>query len=317
MNDVESKFENRLNFYKNQNSTIEEDMMKRIRMHEETFENYKRQHEEMLSNQKEYYVDEIRKKDEYFGVQMLNMEELKVGINDISNKMTFRSTADKGRDGENMMYDILDKFFLYNPNVSYELRSGFNREGDINLNYYGLKVCVDAKNYQQSESIRTKEIKKFHRDMEGLDFDIGIICSIYNIKFVGKNNFDIEIINGKPIIYVTNLIENKEILPIALHLLKQIKAMDSGDDANMFRQKIVEGISYLNDLKKCNKSSKKALQDSDVIIEKAYNSLCVSIGMDIVIKKDYRCDTCEQDFNSEKVLKNHLNSKKHMNKLGE
>lgn len=322
MRDMEMKNERRVNFYKSQNDTIEEDMMTRLSRKEEAFDSFKVDNEERVKNLRDelqkkddYYAEEIRKKEEYFSEQMSNMEELKVGINDISNKINFRSSADKGREGEDMMYGVLDKFFLYNPNVTYEMRSGFNREGDINLNYYGLKVCVDSKNYQKSESIRTIEIKKFQRDMNGLDFDMGIICSIYNIKFVGKNNFDVEIINGKPIIYVTNLIENKEILPIALHILKQVKGMNNVDDVNIFKQKIIQEITALNDLKKCNKMFKKALQDSDTIIDKSYNNLCVAIGMDMGVKKDYHCDVCEQYFNSEKVLNNHLGSKKHANNL--
>lgn len=320
--EMEIKNDGRLNFYKNQNYTIEEDMMARLTRKEEAFESFKEDNEERVKNLRDelqkkdnYYAEEIKKKEEYFASQMSNMEELKVGINDISNKINFRSSADKGREGEDMMYEVLEKFFLYNPNVTYEMRSGFNREGDINLNYYGLNVCIDSKNYQKSESIRTIEIKKFHRDMNGLDFDMGIICSIYNIKFVGKNNFDVEIINGKPIIYVTNLIENIEILPIALHILKQVKSMNNGDDVNIFKQKIVQEISCLNDLKKCNKMLKKALQDSNTIIDKSYNNLCETIGMDMGVKKDYHCAVCSQDFNSGKVLENHLNSKKHMNNV--
>lgn len=320
--EIEIKNDGRLNFYKNQNYTIEEDMMARLTRKEEAFESFKEDNEERVKNLRDelqkkddYYAEEIKKKEEYFASQMSNMEELKVGINDISNKINFRSSADKGREGEDMMYEVLEKFFLYNPNVTYEMRSGFNREGDINLNYYGLNVCIDSKNYQKSESIRTIEIKKFHRDMNGLDFDMGIICSIYNIKFVGKNNFDVEIINGKPIIYVTNLIENIEILPIALHILKQVKSMNNGDDVNIFKQKIVQEISCLNDLKKCNKMLKKALQDSNTIIDKSYNNLCETIGMDMGVKKDYHCAVCSQDFNSGKVLENHLNSKKHMNNV--
>ncbi len=328
MRDMEEKLEKRINFYKNGNEDIERDIMlkverksEEIKMIQENnksiFDNYKSVNEEIMNSLKSdikekeiYYKNELKMKDDYFTSQLCNMNELKNGISDLTNKITYRSSADKGKMGEEMMYDVLDSFYKYNPNVSYEYRSGFKREGDININYYGLKGCIDAKNYQQADSIRTKEITKFKRDVAGLDFEFGIICSIYDVKFVGKNNFEIEFVDDKPIIYIVNMIDNKDILAIALYVIKQIKSMNSGSDINMYRQQIVDQVGAINELRKITKVMKKSLQDQEVILTRSCNNLSKLAGINDKNVK-FRCDICSKDFNSEKKFNNHMESKTH------
>lgn len=116
----------------------------------------------------------------------------------------------KGRLGEKDLRRLIGQVFGNGANgeqFSCEESAKEAYSADIQLAWQGGKVLWESKNY--NETVNSKEIKKFQRDLEiNREFAVGVMVSLYSgIAGHAKNgNVDLETLpDGRSIIYISNL----------------------------------------------------------------------------------------------------------------
>lgn len=128
----------------------------------------------------------------------------------------------KGKKGEKILYDELIQCF---PCERVEDTSGKASKGDIILYKDGIPILIESKAY--SNNVPTKEINKFIRDVEHNDMiKGGVFFSLYS-GVCNKKNFTVDMIKGKPHIYIHKAAENLKIyIKIAVNIITQITNQD-------------------------------------------------------------------------------------------
>lgn len=116
----------------------------------------------------------------------------------------------KGKAGEKDLRSLLCQVFGNTQNgmaFSCEESSKESYSADIQMIWQEGKILWESKNY--SETVSSKEVKKFHRDMEmNREFSVGVMVSLYSgIAGHSKNgNIDLETLpDGRSIIYISYL----------------------------------------------------------------------------------------------------------------
>ena len=218
----------------------------------------------MLSNKKE--IDDIRNT---YQKKIDNLYEK------ISNFQTLNDNSYyKGKIGEQKMYNTLTMMFPKNEII--------DTHGDPNRGDF-LIVCDDEKkilidNKDYSSNVPKKEIEKFHKDIEeNIDVHSGILIS-NSSGIAKKDDFEINIINNKPVIYLCNTNKNKEKIKCATDFLKSLMKCSNIDFSN---KEIIDKIKKLssefkrkiNKIKKDIEKFSSSLQSTVLDIENIVKSV--------------------------------------------
>ena len=132
----------------------------------------------------------------------------------------YNNSSKKGGKGEEEMELILPNLFR---NATIVRKSKEKKSGDFRIDIHGVQVLFENKNYQRN--VDREEIDKFIRDCEVPDIDCGIMCS-ENCGIAKKEDMEIEIINGKPLIYLWNTRSDVDKIKIAVTILVNILQND-------------------------------------------------------------------------------------------
>lgn len=125
----------------------------------------------------------------------------------------------KGKDGEGMVYARLNMMF---PTADVEDTHTIPHRGDFILRVDGITVMIETKNY--SRNVQKAEIDKFYSDIDNSsNSDIGaaIFVSLHT-GICNKEDFQFEVRNGTPLIFIHNLVNNFDSIKLALSFFKMI-----------------------------------------------------------------------------------------------
>ena len=162
------------------------------------------QYEDKLSNMRTQYE--------------LRLENERNKYNDFFNRQQNSSLV--GADGETELESILNKFY---PKCEIENMATQPGRGDFLLKFDKF-IMVESKNY--TRNVNTEEIKKFFRDIrENDDYHSGIFCSLKS-GVANKEDFSVNIISGKPVIFLHNLKQNPNNIKHAVNILNTIMTLD-------------------------------------------------------------------------------------------
>ena len=223
-----------------------------------------KEHKEEISKMRDKYDEKI---ENYYS-----------SLNDM-NKLQDNSCL-KGKVGEVKMNSTLNMLF---PKCEIEDTHKQPNRGDFVLtNENEKKILIDNKDYNQN--IPKKEIEKFKRDMiVNNDIHAGILAS-NKTGVARRSDFEIEIINNKPVIYLHNTNKNNNKIKIAadfLYSIVQSPHIDLKDkevidtiksSANEFRKKITK-------IKKDIDKFALNLTNNIIDVENIVNKIIIKIGL--------------------------------------
>lgn len=130
----------------------------------------------------------------------------------------------KGKDGEGMVYARLNMMF---PTADVEDSHTIPHRGDFILSIDGMTVMIETKNY--SRNVQKAEIDKFYSDIDNpSNSDIGaaVFVSLHT-GICNREDFQFEVRNGTPLIFIHNLVSNFDGIKLALSFFKMIS--DQGE----------------------------------------------------------------------------------------
>jgi len=132
----------------------------------------------------------------------------------------------KGQQGELYTFHQLNLLF---PKFTIQDTHSEDARGDFLVHADNLLMMVEAKQY--SKNVPLVEIEKFHRDMKieaNNDVKCGVLISL-DSGICNKEDFSMEFIGGKPIIYLHHTREHMEHIRLALTMFQIILRQESLD----------------------------------------------------------------------------------------
>jgi hypothetical protein len=141
--------------------------------------------------------------------------------------LTTQHSTIKGQVGEEFTQQELNRRF---PTAEIEDTHKIPGRGDFIMKQKGFTMLIETKNYKKN--VTKPEIDKFYRDMGGnSDVQCGLFLSIKS-GICNREDLHLEVIDGKPIIFVHNAMENMENIDFAVRIFKLILNTDSIDLSN-------------------------------------------------------------------------------------
>ncbi len=122
-----------------------------------------------------------------------------------------------GQDGEKFTYHNLNLLF---PKSEVIDTHDEKQCGDFKLIYNNMPLLLEVKNY--SGNVLKKEIAKFKRDMEfRSEMKGGIFISLKS-GISARSDFQMEVYNGRPVIFLTQVKNNMEKIKLAVKFIETI-----------------------------------------------------------------------------------------------
>ena len=199
-----------------------------------TTDERKRQNDTLYQHKKE--LEEIRNKYEN------KLDKLHKIVQSI--QMVQENSSLKGQIGENKMFHTLNMLF---PKNEIEDTHATSNRGDFIIHLENdKKILIDNKDYKNN--VPKKEIEKFYQDMESnADIHGGVLMS--NASGIAKKeDFEIEIVAGKPVIYLYHTNNNDCKIKSAIDMISSIIQSKHIDFSNVEIAKKIK--DYASNLKK-------------------------------------------------------------------
>ena len=163
-----------------------------------------------------------------------------------------------GQDGESFTYNKLNLMF---PKSEIIDTHNEKESGDFTLNYKNIPILLEVKNYKGN--VLKKEIEKFYRDMNvQSQMKAGIFISLKS-GISAREDFNIEICDGKPIIFLTYVKDNMKKIKLAANIISTIVS----ENIDLTNEQIMGGI------KKIIPNIKRSFNKIKGLIEKNYKKL--------------------------------------------
>jgi hypothetical protein len=141
-----------------------------------------------------------------------------------------------GQDGENFTYHKLNMLF---PKSEVIDTHDEKQCGDFKLVYKNIPLLLEVKNYKGN--VLKKEIIKFQRDMIfKSEMKGGIFISLKS-GISSREDFQLEVYDGRPVIFLTNVKENMEKIKLAAKLIETIVK----ENIDLKNEEIVGGLKKL------------------------------------------------------------------------
>ena len=227
-------------------------------------------------------------------------------FNQITKYFYNNDSSNSGELGEQFIYDYLSDFLQLN-NGSVSKVNGKNNAGDIFLLYDNLKCCIESKNH--STNIRQEHIKRFTDvDMLHPDYNSGIFIS-FKTDFVHTSHikhFDLQIIHNKPIIFISNIVKNKQHLLLAIKVLnfilyhQRLHSSNSTDYISL----LTSHLNILNELFSINNSIIKQVNSSNKHLSSAISQFESILNIKSTKLKHF-CTSCDFQTNNKTLLLKH------------
>ena len=222
-----------------------------------------------IKNASQKHFDEERERiDTIYKKHQIELNNLRDNceekMNEMHNRMckTEENSSIKGKISENAMLQNLSMLFPKNNIEDTHKESG---RGDfIMTDQTDYKILLENKDYKSN--VPKKEIEKFERDMKtNPDVTAGIFMSNES-GIAKKDDFQIDIINNKPVCYLHNTNKNIDKIKVAYDIILSI--MNSGIDFS--NKELLDSLNHMSSeikrkMKKCRsqieKFSKNILDD--------------------------------------------------------
>jgi len=125
----------------------------------------------------------------------------------------------KGKDGEGYVLGRLNMLF---PTAEIEDTHTIPHRGDFVVRSPGMTMMIETKNY--SRNVQKAEIDKFYNDIinpANSDVQCALFVSL-NTGICNRDDFQFEIIDNKPVIFIHNLMSNFDSIPLASRFFRMV-----------------------------------------------------------------------------------------------
>lgn len=125
----------------------------------------------------------------------------------------------KGKDGEWVVYERLNMLF---PSAVIEDTHTTPHRGDFIVRLKDMVMMIETKNY--SKNVQKSEIDKFYNDIDNpsnSDIQCGLFVSL-NTGICNKEDFQFEIRNNIPVMFIHNLLDNFDSISLAVRFFRMI-----------------------------------------------------------------------------------------------
>ena len=125
----------------------------------------------------------------------------------------------KGKDGEGYVLGRLNMLF---PTAEIEDTHTIPHRGDFVVRAPGMTMMIETKNY--SRNVQKAEIDKFYNDIinpANSDVQCALFVSL-NTGICNRDDFQFEIIDNKPVLFIHNLMSNFDSIPLASRFFKMV-----------------------------------------------------------------------------------------------
>jgi len=141
--------------------------------------------------------------------------------------LTTKHSTMKGQAGEEFTHQELNRRF---PTAEIEDTHKIPGRGDFIMKEKEFSMLIETKNYKKN--VTKPEIEKFYRDMTtNNDIQCGLFLSLKS-GICNREDLHLEVIDGKPIIFVHNCLKNMENIDFSVRIFKLILNTDSIDLSN-------------------------------------------------------------------------------------
>jgi len=193
-------------------------------------------------------------------LQNAELDKIRTSYEDKYNALMGRNqnSTMRGQDGENEVYLMLNNLF---PTALIEDTHTCPGRGDFIVNLDGMTIMVENKNY--TRNVQKSEVDKFYRDIESQgnsDVNCGLLISM-NCGISCKEDFSIEVRNGKPIMFLHNIKDNFNHIRLAYQMFKVILSSSNID---------LEDAEVRGKLGNVAKSVKRNFQNQKKMLDKYY-----------------------------------------------
>lgn len=204
---------------------------------------FQNQHHEKLQaimEKKEQEKQELRREYETKLDEYRSKVEI---VNQINN-----NSAKKGQQGENWIFNQLIRSF---PSAEIEDHHTKGHTGDFSIKEEGRIGMLESKNY--SRNVNKKEVQKFYKDIETNDqINYAIMASLKS-GVVNREDFSLEFVAGKPIIFLHNVKDYPENIKTAYKIcqliLKNMDCFDIEKEENQHKLKTIVKTMKTNNKK--------------------------------------------------------------------
>ena len=216
---IESEKEQLTTYYTNLQCEIKKSFEKQL-------ESQLSNHQFLLSQLKSEN-DELKIKNSQLFEEFKESSRLAGKIESLLGKKNDVHNAAKGDFGESLVQTQISYFY---PQSTMDDVSGDTAKGDLlwKLLDDSFKCLIEVKNVQY---VRRNDVEKFERDLKiNLNNDTcncGLFVSLKTDAIQSKGCFHFEFFEGVPVIYVSNIIQNTNILRIACEILIDVQQMMS------------------------------------------------------------------------------------------
>lgn len=181
--------------------------------------------------------------------------------------------SNKGKVGENSIQKFLTMSL---PRADIEDVAQKGGAGDLIIHDASLNIMVEVKNYD-SANVKTSEVNKFKKDMTGNNFTGGIFLSMKR-GICNIDNWTIDTISGKPVIYLCNASSNMENIITAYKIIKKLSEINMDWTITEKLKKIEDFVKqYGKDKKKKLKILNNHTRDMTKCIEEEEKKLITLI----------------------------------------
>jgi len=236
-------------------------------------------------------------------------DDVMSNLKEFLNKWTNSSTH-KGNYGQNMLEGVLISAY---PSAEIVNTSGTKASGDFMLKRDSKpNILVENKDYKSN--VNADEVKKFVRDINEQQTH-GIFLSQAS-GITSKNNYHIDICEGKVLVYVHNVEYNPDIIKSAVNIIDNLAykvEVIENDEGETISKEIIDGINYdfqifLNK-KQTALNTAKDIQKRLItqIEELAFPSLAEWLDNKGVSTTTctFECDVCKMVFANKRALASH------------
>jgi len=240
VNIEKSKSENTLNGYKEK---LKEQDYKIDELRKETWivrENCRDEYDKKLE---EIRIQEREKTDKREYEYRTTMEEL--SNNMVVDADRCKVPSNKGKEGETNVHKFL---VMALPKSDIEDVSQKGGAGDLIIQDASKNIMVEVKNYD-SANVKTSEVNKFKKDMQNNNFTGGIFLSM-NRGICNIDNWTIDTVGGKPVIYLCNAADKMDNIITAYEVIKKLSEIN-------IDWTITEKLKTIQDFVKQNSKEKK------------------------------------------------------------
>lgn len=179
--------------------------------------------------------------------------------------------TEKGNFGEKFIENYLyDKFSNCRITDTHKTTSA----GDLLFQYDNLRLLIESKNVN---TIKKEDVSKFYRDIQvrtdNNEINAALFVSLNNCKLPHESRyFSFEIKNEIPIIFISNIFQNSELLRIGILILNYISKFIQNYSQNISIQNILNELE--NGISLINKQFEYIEHDKKLIIKFQQNISC-------------------------------------------